>query len=201
MGRSKHKAKQNRVENQPANRPLPLGRRRPRRAIFLAAIVVVGGIVWIELSGGESSKPAPDNAAKTTEAAPATPPAPKTAASETPAASASPAATTTGPAPEVRKLQGKWRRPDGDYLLTVRRVESDGKVQAEYNNPQPIRVSKAEASQEKGLLKLFVELRDTGYPGCTYKLLYNPKEDVLVGEYFQAAQQQAYEVGFVRLPD
>ena len=36
------------------------------------------------------------------------------------------------------------------------------------------------------------------YPGSTYKLIYDPARDVLAGLYFQALQQQTFDVEFVR---
>jgi hypothetical protein len=48
-------------------------------------------------------------------------------------------------------------------------------------------------------MKVLVELRDTGYPGSVYTLTYNPKEDVLVGVYFQAAVKQNFDVFFTRM--
>jgi hypothetical protein len=118
-----------------------------------------------------------------------------------PAASAEPARdTATAVAkPELRKLKGRWRRPDGQYILEVRDVDESGKVDAAYFNPKPIRVGRAMAKQEAGAATLFVELRDTGYPGCTYSLVYDPKSDQLAGIYYQAAMQEQYEVVFERI--
>lgn len=36
------------------------------------------------------------------------------------------------------------------------------------------------------------------YPGSTYKLIYDPARDALAGLYFQALQQQTFDVEFVR---
>ena len=47
-------------------------------------------------------------------------------------------------------------------------------------------------------MKLFVELRDVNYPGSTYSLRYDPARDVLEGAYFQAMEQQTFDVSFVR---
>ena len=47
-------------------------------------------------------------------------------------------------------------------------------------------------------MTLFVELRDVNYPGSTYRLIYDGGRDVLTGTYFQALQQQTFEVEFVR---
>jgi hypothetical protein len=95
-------------------------------------------------------------------------------------------------------LTGRWQRTDGDYVLAINRVQPDGTVEAGYFNPNPIRVSRARASADVGKLELFVELRDSGYPGCTYKLTYDKAEKKLTGVYFQAAQQQSYDIVFVR---
>lgn len=72
-------------------------------------------------------------------------------------------------------------------------------MDATYSNPQPIRVSKAEASQEGAATKVFVELRDVNYPGSTYTLAYDAAGDKLAGIYFQAALQQKFEVVFERV--
>jgi hypothetical protein len=97
-------------------------------------------------------------------------------------------------------LSGRWVRLDGGYILMVHRIDPDGKVNAGYFNPNPIRVSQAQASVEGGVLKLFVELNDEGYPGCTYKLTYDKAKNQLAGVYFQAAMQQSYEIVFERTP-
>jgi hypothetical protein len=71
-------------------------------------------------------------------------------------------------------------------------------MEAAYFNPRPIHVSRADASVFKEHLKVEVELRDTGYPGSTYTLLYDPKRDLLLGYYYQAVQRQNFDVVFVR---
>lgn len=95
-------------------------------------------------------------------------------------------------------LVGKWVRPDGGYVISVRSVDSDGRVDAGYFNPRPINVSQAQASAEGRTIKLFIELQAAGYPGSTYELIYDPANDVLAGIYFQAAMQQHFQVVFVR---
>ena len=101
--------------------------------------------------------------------------------------------------PELRKLVGRWERPDGGYILEITNVQPGGKLEAGYFNPRPINVSKAEAKHEAGATRLFIELRDTGYPGCTYNLIHDPNTDSLIGKYFQAAMREEYDVGFTRL--
>ena len=94
---------------------------------------------------------------------------------------------------------GKWERPDGGYVLEIKSVDASGKADAAYYNPNPINVSRAAAWRDKGTTKVAVELRDENYPGCTYTLEYNPQTDQLSGQYYQAAQQQTYEIVFSRL--
>jgi len=115
-----------------------------------------------------------------------------------PAASAAPAAAPA--APDVAKAKGRWLRPDGGYILAVTTIEADGRAEAGYFNPNPIRVAWATVKSEGGVIKVTAELRDENYPGCIYKLNYLPEKDRLVGTYFQAQQQQTYEVEFVREP-
>jgi len=99
---------------------------------------------------------------------------------------------------DFQVLVGKWVRPDGGYVISVRSVDPKGRVDAGYFNPRPINVSRAEASVEGKAVKLFMELQAAGYPGSTYELIYDPGNDALVGVYFQAAMQQSFEVVFVR---
>ena len=96
-------------------------------------------------------------------------------------------------------LKGRWLRPDGGYVIEVKAIDDSGKMEAAYLNPKPINVSKAQATQEGTATKVFIELRDTGYPGSTYTLTYDPQSDQLKGIYFQAAMQQSFEVFFVRM--
>jgi hypothetical protein len=100
---------------------------------------------------------------------------------------------------DLQKLAGNWLRPDGEYRLEIKTVAPDGTLDAAYFNPNPIKVSAAKATVEGGAAKVFVELRDTGYPGCNYTLTYDALEDQLKGVYFQAAMQQRYEIFFVRM--
>jgi hypothetical protein len=96
-------------------------------------------------------------------------------------------------------LKGRWLRPDGGYIIHIRSIDGTGKMDAGYLNPRPINVFKAEATRESGKMKVLIELRDTGYPGSTYTLTYDPKEDVLRGVYFQAVMKQNFDVYFTRM--
>jgi hypothetical protein len=116
---------------------------------------------------------------------------------------APPVTKESSAAPEAKagfdRLKGRWLRPDGGYVIEIRNVEANGKMDAGYYNPRPINVSRAEASEEGTAAKVFIELRDTNYPGSTYTLTYDPQSDQLKGVYFQAALQQSFDVVFVRL--
>lgn len=102
-------------------------------------------------------------------------------------------------ATDYRPLVGRWQRTDGGYVIDIRRVAADGTMEAGYLNPRPINVSRAVASVFRDHLKVELELRDTGYPGSTYTLLYDPNKDALLGYYYQAVQRQNFEVVFVRM--
>ena len=98
----------------------------------------------------------------------------------------------------AQKLAGNWLRSDGPYRLHISAINKDGSLRAQYFNPGPINVSISNWQTEGGLLKLFVELRDTNYPGSTYTLYYNSDENILEGEYFQAVQKDIFVVDFVK---
>jgi hypothetical protein len=101
---------------------------------------------------------------------------------------------------EFDKLKGKWLRPDGGYVLELKRLLPDNALEAAYFNPNPIHVGKAKLYKERGFVKVFVELQDVNYPGSTYTLIYDVENDQLRGVYYQATQQQEFEIAFERLP-
>jgi hypothetical protein len=144
----------------------------------VCAALIVGAAVSCRSRGGEPAAPAPT----------------ATAAS---AASAAPEPAKAPPA-GFDRFVGRWTRTDGGYVLDVRSVSPQGAVDAAYLNPRPIHVARAEAFREGESLTLFVELRDANYPGSTYRLVYDPAHDALVGTYFQALQKQSFDVSFER---
>jgi uncharacterized protein (DUF2147 family) len=95
-------------------------------------------------------------------------------------------------------LPGRWVRPDGGYVINIKRVDASGKLDAAYANPNPLPFSRAEATLEGKAIKLFFEIRAGGYNGSTYTLTYDPAADVLKGVYFQAVAQQKFDVFFTR---
>jgi hypothetical protein len=108
------------------------------------------------------------------------------------------AAQTVSP-DHFQNLVGRWIRPDGGYIVEIRNVDSNGILHAAYFNPRPIHVSQARVTFENKEPQVFIELRDAGYPGATYTLIYHPKKDVLTGLYYQPTAGQSFEVIFVRM--
>lgn len=102
---------------------------------------------------------------------------------------------------DCKKLIGDWERTDGDYVIRISDIHADGTIQAAYFNPNPIHVGQVATSLKNDAVALFVELRDAGYPGSTYNLVYKPEEDILQGTYFQAQAQELYDVVFQRKND
>ena len=99
----------------------------------------------------------------------------------------------------ARSLQGRWTRPDGGYVLEIRSVAADGKLDAAYFNPRPIHVAAARASRAGSTIQVYIELRDENYPGSTYNLRFDPGSDRLSGDYYQAVARQRYPIYFVRM--
>jgi hypothetical protein len=129
----------------------------------------------------------------------------RAAASASPALPASPPASAPGAtspeAPPFQKLVGRWARSDYDYVIEIRGVASDGRLDARYLNPSPINFSRAEAKRENGRLTLLVEMRDQNHPGSYYTLAYDPGRDTLAGVYHHLGLQQEFEVAFSRSSD
>lgn len=100
---------------------------------------------------------------------------------------------------EVQKLQGRWQRPDGGYIMSINSIAESGAIDAAYFNPYPIHVGNAVVSRDGNVTKVFVELRDVNYPGSSYTLTYEPSTDRLQGIYYQAVEQQRFQVVFERM--
>jgi hypothetical protein len=179
------KARLVKPRSNPAKTP-SAGKRFPPGAILLTVIFVAALVfLW------KKSQPANPTAAETAIT--------NTPATNIPATNGAVAAVPAAAAADFQKLKGQWRRPDGGYIVDIRSVEDNGTMDAGYFNPNSIHVAKAEASREGAALKVFVELRDVNYPGSTYTLTYDPANDQLQGIYFQALQQQRFEVAFERV--
>jgi len=110
--------------------------------------------------------------------------------------------TTPGGPPSAEssfdRLAGRWVRLQGGYVITIRAVDADGKLDASYANPRPLPFHTAVASRDGNALKLFFELRAGGYNGSTYTLRYDATTDRLTGVYDQVVVKQTFEVVFVR---
>ena len=99
---------------------------------------------------------------------------------------------------DFERIEGRWVRPDGGYILELRNIKKDGSISASYFNPRPIKVFRAKAGRKNGRITVVVELRDVNYPGSTYTLQYDVVSDRLKGTYFQAVHRQTFDIEFVR---
>ena len=105
----------------------------------------------------------------------------------------------SAPQSDFNDLIGRWIRKDGGYVIEIKSIDANGKMDADYYNPRPINVSVAEASKDNNIVKVFIELRDVGYPGSSYSLAYIPSENMLIGIYYQAKLGQTFEVIFIKM--
>ena len=119
-----------------------------------------------------------------------------------PALAQQPSATTPAGPPSAEsafdRLPGRWVRLQGGYVITIRAVDADGKLDASYANPRPLPFHVAIASRDGNVLKLLFELRAGGYNGSTYTLRYDAANNRLTGVYDQVVVKQTFEVVFVR---
>jgi hypothetical protein len=101
-----------------------------------------------------------------------------------------------------QKLLGNWQRTDADYAIEIRLVSPDGVADARYFNPfnqRSVNVEKSSVIRRDGQAEFFMVLRDVGYPGSTYTLVYDEANDLFNGIYYQAAMQQSFDVSFARV--
>jgi hypothetical protein len=89
-------------------------------------------------------------------------------------------------------------RVEGGYVITITAVDADGKLDANYANPKLLPFYSAVATKDGNALRLFFELRASGYNGSTYTLSYDATSDRLTGVYDQVVAKQRFEVTFVR---
>jgi hypothetical protein len=100
--------------------------------------------------------------------------------------------------PERSDFYGNWLRADGVYRLKVEPVADDAEgVVAKYFNPNPINVESAAFDAEANEPSLTVVLRDEGYPGSTYRLVYIAEAQVLAGTYARPGSEPS-EVYFIK---
>jgi hypothetical protein len=157
--------------------------------VVVCAALALGILSWKGDGGDRTQTPPPTQPPKSTSPPPRTAPEPPTKARS----------VGPGTAPVAfRPLLDEWVRPDGGYVLSVTGIAEDGTATVGYFNPNPINVGRAKARIEGEVMGLFVEMQDKNYPGSTYTLAYDAKEDRLVGVYFQAVQGASYDVVFVR---
>jgi hypothetical protein len=170
--------KQQKTKKQKSPGPkLKVKHRTPSRILFALAAVGVMFFAGFVFSCGKKSN---DNATKEK-------------------ATSADSATAGDAKTNLKRLVGRWVRPDGGYVIEIRSVHADGTLDAGYYNPRPINVSRATATPQGDAIQVFVELYDEGYPGSTYTLTYDPQSDAFIGTYFQAALRQSFDVVFVRM--
>ena len=105
--------------------------------------------------------------------------------------------------PSIAKLSeqsdflGTWLRSDGTYKVEVEAGKDAGTVVVRYFNPNPIHVETAVFDEIEGQPRLEFVLRDEGYPGSAYRLIFLAERRVLVGTYARPGSEPD-QVFFVR---
>jgi hypothetical protein len=112
--------------------------------------------------------------------------------------SSGPTSATPSAESAFDRLPGRWVRLQGGYVITIRAVGADGKLDASYANPKPLPFHVAVARRDGNALKLLLELRAGGYNGSTYTLSYDAANDRLTGVYDQVVAKQKFDVVFAR---
>ncbi len=123
---------------------------------------------------------------------------PQAQAQQPSAATSAPASMGSDSQTAFDALPGRWVRVEGGYVITIRTVDADGKLDASYANPRLLPFYSAVATKDGNALRLLFELRAGGYNGSTYTLNYDATSDRLTGVFDQVVAKQRFEVTFVR---
>jgi hypothetical protein len=99
--------------------------------------------------------------------------------------------------PEQTDFFGTWLRSDGTYKIEIEAGKPAGTVVARYFNPDSINVETSIFDEVEGQPRLEFVLRDEGYPGSAYRLIYLAERRVLVGTYARPDAEPS-QVYFVR---
>lgn len=162
------------AKQHPTSKTIPVAKKKSHLWMVVVVIVVasVGGVLWGTHNAGKGMNSS--------------------------GSASSPAYTPTKSDKDL--LVARWVRVDseGNYIIEIKSATADGKLDARYFNPNPIKVGRAEWQQKNGSLMIVVELRDVNYPGSTYTLNFIPSENRLTGNYYQAVEGANFDVEFVR---
>jgi hypothetical protein len=74
-------------------------------------------------------------------------------------------------------------RTNASYQVKIAALLDDGKSKGGIFNPKSIKTGNATWTNEDGVLKIYIELREN-YPGSKYDLTYIPGQGLLAGKYF-----------------
>jgi hypothetical protein len=105
--------------------------------------------------------------------------------------------STLAKLPEQSDFFGTWLRSDGTYRVEIEAGAPAGAVVARYFNPAPINVERAVFDEVEGMPRLEFFLRDEGYPGSAYRLIFFAERQLLVGTYARPGAERA-QVYFVK---
>jgi hypothetical protein len=166
----------NKTANKPHHKPKPTPAAKKKSPLWMVIVIIavasMGGVLWRTYNAGKDTN-----------------------------SSASSPTTANAPAKSDKDLLvGRWTRTDSDgaYVIEIKSAGADGKLEASYFNPNPIKVGHAEWQKKNNALMIMVELRDVNYPGSTYTLNFIPSENRMTGNYFQAVEGTNFDVEFVR---
>lgn len=102
------------------------------------------------------------------------------------------------PWPGFEVLKGRWRALAGEVFLEIHKIDSLGRMEVKYLNPEPVHVAQAQAARDGKETRILIRLRDPGRPCCIYDLTYQTGVDQLKGVYWQKGNFNSTEVVFIR---
>jgi uncharacterized protein (DUF2147 family) len=108
------------------------------------------------------------------------------------------AAPATAQRSGVDVLRAAWVRPDGGYTIAIKSIGANGALDAMHLNPNRRPFAKAQATQEGGAPRVFLELQAGGHAGSAYDRAYDPASDLPRGVCYQAVARKWFEVCFAR---
>jgi hypothetical protein len=101
--------------------------------------------------------------------------------------------------PGFEVLRGRWQDRNGRGAINIRNISTTGSIELQFDNPEPVHVTQAQAARDGKETKLLILVRYPHNLCCFYNLVYDPVADQLKGIFWPKGSAKTTEVVFDKL--